>query len=377
MAGNYDEVFKIAISMIAGIGCVSAKKLVAYTGGVEAVFAEKPAVLRKIPGIGDYLASKITRNRMRAVELAEEELEYIANNEIQYITYWDSDFPSDLIECLDAPLVLYYKGQPQFSNPKKIAVVGTRNSTRWGKEFCDDFISKLAERHPDAVVVSGLAFGIDAAAHNAALRHKLSTWAVVGHGFETIYPAEHAQLAKDIIASAGAVITEYNHNSKIVPANFVERNRIIAGLSKAIIIAESGRKGGAMITADFGNQYNRDVFAVPGRIDTRRGNGCNLLIKSHRAALIESIDDLEYITGWKPRLPKAGQASFELRPETKLSDDETVLVEVLKQDGYSDIDQLMSKTGFQTGRLSCILLELEFKGVVKSLPGKIFALHKA
>jgi len=372
-----EDIIKIAISRIPGLGCITAKKMVAYTGSLEAVFTEKSAVLKKVPGIGEYAVNKIIKSRNQALEDAADELLYADNNEIGFISYWDTDYPAILKENEDAPLLLYFKGKPLFKARKKISIVGTRNASRGSKEFCADIVEQISRRHPDAIVVSGLAFGIDAAAHEAAIKNKLITWAVVGHGFETIYPAEHANLAAEILDTGGAILTEYHHNSKISPANFVERNRIVAGLSQVIVVVESSRKGGAMITADFGNQYNRDVFAVPGNIDRMGGNGCNLLIKSHRAHLLESVEDIEYITGWKPpEIAPEQPLGINFIPDAALTEDEMIITRILKDESYVDFDGLMNKSGFTTGKISGLLLELEFKGAIRSLPGKIFSLRK-
>jgi len=326
--------------------------------------------------MGEFIVSKIVRSRLNAIELAQQEMEYCIRNEIAFVSFVDKDYPEHLQECEDAPLLLYYKGKPDFNSEKQISIVGTRNASRYGIDFCNKIVSQIAERHPNAVVISGLALGIDGAAHKATLKAGLKTWAVIGHGFETIYPSEHHNLAGEIITKNGAIITEYHHNSKIRPSNFVERNRIVAGMSKAVLVVESGKRGGAMITADLGNQYNRDVFAVPGYIDRAGGNGCNLLIKSHRAHLVEDIEDIEYITGWKPDTERERTTKIEFPDNGKFKDEELKILDAMKTEQYIDFDGLLAKTGLNTGQISTSLLELEFRGIIRSLPGKIFALRK-
>ncbi|NLA25450.1 MAG: DNA-protecting protein DprA [Bacteroidales bacterium] len=372
-----EDVYKIAISRIHGLGCISAKKLVAYTGSIESVFCDKASALRKVHGIGDYIIKQIISNREQAIEDAQQELLYISNNDINFVSFWDKDFPSMLRQNDDAPLIIYYKGKPEFEAKKKISIVGTRNNSRDSKEICENFVEQIAKYHPDAVVISGLAFGIDAAAHKAALKNNLKTWAVVGHGFNTIYPAEHTQFANEIVESGGVLMTEYHHDNRILPANFVERNRIVAGLSHAVVVVESSRKGGAMITADFANAYNRDVYAFPGKINRIGGNGCNLLIKSNKAHLIERIEDLEYISGWKRNDDsKAKEENLTLQLPISLTEEQKIITDILRKETYVDFDTLMQKSEFDTGKLSTILLELEFEGLIRSLPGKVFSLHK-
>ncbi|HOY39703.1 MAG TPA: DNA-processing protein DprA [Bacteroidales bacterium] len=371
------DIYKLAISRVPGMGCITARKIVSIVHDLEVVFLEKASVLKRISGIGDFAAGKIARNRQSALELAHQELEYCVRNEISFISFIDKGYPLQLQECEDAPLLLYYKGCPDFGNVKNISVVGTRNVTRYGSENCNKIVSQIAARHPEAVIISGLALGVDGIAHTAALKSGLKTWAVIGHGFETIYPGEHYGLAADILEKEGAIITEYPHNSKIRPSNFVERNRIVAGLAKAVLVVESAKKGGAMITADLANQYNRDVFALPGAVDRMGGNGCNLLIKTHRAHLCEDVEDIEYITGWKPNAETKNCQSIEFPDDGRFSEQELLILEALKKEQYNDFDGLLTKTGLTTGQISTSLLELEFRGIIRSLPGKIFSLRKS
>jgi DNA processing protein len=233
-----------------------------------------------------------------------------------------------------------------------------------------EFIESLASGYPDMLIVSGLAYGIDICAHKASLKNKLDTAGVLGHGLSVLYPSSHREVAKQMIEN-GALVTEFRHDEKPESPNFVKRNRIIAGLADATIVMESGEEGGALITADIANSYNRDVFAFPGRVNDRYSVGCNRLIKTNRAVLIESLDDLEYIMGWqkaKNSEPLQKELFIELNPEEKQ------LLEYIRNNSNVTMDILALKSNLPVSKVSATLLNLEFKGIVKCLPGKVYQL---
>jgi len=252
-----------------------------------------------------------------------------------------------------------------------ISIVGTRNPTDYGRSMTRELIENVAAGHPDILIVSGLAYGIDICAHKAALKNNLETVGVLGHGLTIIYPSAHSETARQMV-DKGALITEFRHDEKPESPNFVKRNRIIAGLADATIVVESGEKGGALITADIANSYNRDVFAYPGRVSDKFSAGCNRLIKTNRAALIETLDDLEYLMGWQ----KSGKASDAFQKELflELSPDETILLEILHNQSTATIDHLAIHANMQVSKVSGLMLNLEFKGLVKCLPGKVYRL---
>jgi DNA processing protein len=373
---DVDLVHKLALSFIPGTGPMVIRKLVSYCGGVEGVFTSSCDTFNRVRGIGKSLAKKITIGRVEAIERAKLELEYLANNDVEFLSCFDALYPERLKQCDDAPIVLYYKGNPDFNATKILAVVGTRKPTHDAIDVCNSILYDLSLRHKNLVIVSGLAYGIDAIAHKEALNNNLPTWAVLGHGFDTIYPKQNTKLAQKIIEENGAVLTEFSYKSVIDPSNFVKRNRIVAGICDALLVVDSGRKGGSMITADLANQYSRDVFAIPGSIQRSGGNGCNLLIKSHRANLVESYLDIEYITGWQPEIENIKTEQSKLLLETELNGNEKIVVEVLKQEQYVDMDTIVKRSELDAGTVSLVLLELEFKRIVRSLPGKIFSVHK-
>ncbi|MFO7790030.1 MAG: DNA-processing protein DprA [Bacteroidota bacterium] len=369
------EQYQIAASMLPRIGPVSARNLIAAFGDIDALFKMKAAHLRRIDGIGQYFAETILKHRNAALERAEKELRFMEANDVNYAFFTDKAYPKKLSNCADAPLILYYIGDLSAINDKAVAVVGTRNATARGKESTNRIIKALPEAGVSPVIVSGLAYGIDVEAHKAAIEHDLKTWAVFGHGFDIIYPVAHSGIAKKIVKNGGALISEFHSTARRDPKNFVRRNRIIAGLSDATIVVESAKKGGAMVTADIANSYNRDVFAVPGRTGDKYSQGCNHLIKTNRAMLMESADDLLYIMNWMTKTRKKSSQQKQIEFNIQLTENEKIVVDVLKEKDYCDTDLLTKLSGLNIADLSVVLLSLEMKSVISALPGKIYALN--
>jgi DNA processing protein len=358
---------KIALSMISGIGSINAKKLIAFFGDAEHIFKAKKADLIKVQGIGAFLANEILNKSV--LDNAEKEMVFLEKNGIKSYFLLDKEYPERLKHCEDSPIIMYFKGNANLNKQKIISIVGTRNATQYGKEHCNELVKNLQINGHNPLIVSGLAYGIDICAHKAALKNNLSTIAVLGHGLRTLYPASHKKFAREIIDSGG-LLTEFSGKAKLDPSNFVKRNRIIAGMADATIVVESGAKGGSLITADIANSYNRDVFAFPGRVNDKQSIGCNRLIKTNRAALIENINDLEYMLGWEKHKKQAIQKQLFI----ELSADEQTVVDALKAEENSSIDIICLKTNFPMSKVSSILLKLEFSGLVKSFPGKIYKL---
>lgn len=360
--------YKIGIGLIPKIGPVLTRRLVSYCGSAEAVFREKRANLEKIPGIGDKLADNVFKNNV--LKLAEEETDFIEKNKVNALYYLDALYPERLKHCEDAPVVIFTKGITDYNRPKVLSIVGTRNPTDYGKELCSQLIGDLASGHPDLLIVSGLAYGIDICSHKLALKNKMDTVAVLAHGFTVIYPAIHRETARQII-DQGALVTEFIHDVQPEPNNFVKRNRIIAGMADATVVVESGEQGGALITADIANSYSRDVFAFPGRIYDNYSTGCNRLIKTNRAALIEDARDIEYLMGWQKTEPGKKQ---ELQKElfVELTSDESALLKAIRESSGLTIDQLSLCCEMPVSKASASLLSLEFHGLVKCLPGKLY-----
>jgi DNA processing protein len=361
--------FRIGITLINGVGNNLAKNLIAYLGSEEAVFKETPKALSKIPGIGSSLAKEII-NHKEALVRAEKEIEFILKNKIQYLYYADKNYPFRLKECPDAPLILFTKTARNLNDGKFVSVVGTRNATAYGKEICNHFIQTLAAV-PNLAVVSGLAYGIDICAHKAALDNHLPTLGVIAHGLDKIYPPTHRSVAVRML-DKGGLVTEYLSNTNPDRPNFVQRNRIIAGLSDAVIVVESGIKGGALITAGLANDYNRDVFTFPGRVHDEWSKGCNKLIQQNRAALIHSADDFIRLMGWEDTLsPQKQIVQTELF--INLSDEEMQIFTVIRKhpDGIH-VNELSILSAMPYSKLTALLLQMEFKGLVKCLPGNVY-----
>jgi DNA processing protein len=360
--------YKIGIGLIPKIGPVLTRRLVSYCGSAEAVFREKRANLEKIPGIGDRLSEYVINNEV--IRQAEEEIDFLEKNNITALFYLDESYPERLRHCEDAPVVIFIKGKTQFNRSRVLSIVGTRNPTDYGKELCNRLVESLAASQPDLLIVSGLAYGIDICAHKAALKNKLETAAILAHGLTVVYPSVHREAAKQIMGQ-GALVTEFLHNEQPEPNNFVKRNRIIAGIADATVVVESGVQGGALITADIANSYSRDVFAFPGRTFDSYSTGCNRLIKSNRAALIEDARDLEYMMGWQ-NTGSAVQQTKQKELFVELTPDESVLLKAIRESSGITIDQLSLICEMPVSRASASLLNLEFHGLVKCLPGKIY-----
>jgi len=365
-----ERIYKIAFSFLNGLGPVNSKKVIAYTGSPQAFFKEKKQNLLKIPGIGNSFLSKLDRSN--ALLLAEKELQFLEDKDIKYSFYLDKTYPQRLLHCADSPCILYYKGENNFNTERTISIVGTRNASDYGREMCNKLIQDLSEKEIKPSIISGLAYGIDICAHKAALRYNLPTIAALGHDLNQMYPAQHKKYAAEI-TNHGAIVSEFTSKSKFDPKNFVRRNRIIAGMSDATIVIESAAKGGSLVTADIANSYNRDVFAFPGRTTDRFSTGCNHLIKTNQAHLIESAKDLEYILGWENTPQKKKEIQTQLFVE--LSKEEESIVNMLKQENNSPIDIICLKTSIPMSKVSSILLKLEFNGMVQSHPGKIYSLN--
>ncbi len=359
---------KIALSLIPGIGGVLARNLVAYTGSAENVFSEPFKTLVKIPGIGEVNARRL-KNKEVFLQ-AEKEINFIEKYNINMYFYTDRNYPRRLKNCVDAPIILYAKGKMNLDEQRVISIVGTRHATEYGREVCDNLIKAFSERNYPILVVSGLAYGIDIQAHKSALKYNVSTVGVVGHGLDKMYPSLHSETAKKMLHNGG-IVSDFPSGTKIDPPNFIRRNRVIAGLADATIVVESAVKGGALITAEIASSYHRDVFAFPGRVDETYSKGCNQLIRNHGAGLIGGIDDLEYFMGWEMETKEKV-----VQPDlfVELSEDEEKVVDLLKNNRELFIDEISSELGVPGSKVSSLLLNMEFKNVLVSLPGKMYRL---
>lgn len=357
-----DLVYKIALTQIPGIGSVLAKSIIGYCGGVKAVFEKSREFLKKAPGVGDVLSGNI--KAFNDFSNAEKEVDFIAKNNIRPIFFLDHDYPNRLKNIPDCPILLYVRGNQMLSPEKCIAIVGTRKMTEYGKQFINQFVAEIAPYNP--TVVSGLAYGADIWAHKQCLKHGVDTFGVVAHGMDRIYPPMHSNIATDMIASNGAIITEYTSGTNPDREHFPMRNRIVAGLVDAVIVVESAASGGSLITAELANQYNRDVLALPGNIGEKYSAGCNYLIKAHKANLLEGVADVVRLLNWDVKIQKNNQRQLFV----ELTENEQLVVDMIRESKEMGIDQLMALSGLTSSVLAMTLLELEMKNCVSSLPGK-------
>jgi DNA processing protein len=366
MADTQELLHTLALLQLKGVGNNILRRLTDYFGSAHDAFLASEADLVKEGLIGAKIIE--TWDKQQALAAALKEIELLQTHKIGALSIANADYPYKLMNCYDAPAVLYFLGNTDYKGYKFISIVGTRNASAYGLELCRNFVRDIKQLYPKVVIVSGLAAGIDACAHKAALDNELPTLAVLGHGLNTIYPAGNRELAAKI-AKSGALITEYSFNSRIMPENFARRNRIVAGLSDATIVVETGTKGGSLITADLALNYNRDVYAFPGRVGDTRSAGCNLLIKKNTTALIENAADfLDSMQWMQSNTPKAVQQELFIR----LTAEEEIVYQFLKDKSDVFIDMIAHGCAMSMQALSPVLLSLEFSGLIKTLPGKMY-----
>ncbi len=358
-----DLIYKIGISLIPGVGDVNGKKLINFCGGAEAVFSSSRKALMTIPGIGQATVNSILNQKV--LDRARREIDFIQKYNIRVLFYEDADYPQRLLNCYDHPLILFYKGTADLNKSRVVSFVGTRRATEYGRSMCRELLEGLIEK--EVLLVSGLAYGIDGCAHRQSVDLNIPTVGVLGHGLDRLYPAQHKKLAESMLAKGGGLLTEFFSKTTPDRENFPKRNRIVAGMSDAVVVIESDRKGGALITAELANSYNRDVFALPGRVGDQYSRGCNFFIKTNKAALIQSADDIAYIMGWDDRRRKEKQQT-ELF--IKLSGEEKLLLEMIRDAGEISIDKLVIQSAINPSKVASALLNMEFSGLIQTLPGK-------
>lgn len=348
------------------IGPVLAKKLIATVGDVSEIFTEKQTHLQKINGIG-ALAIKNLFDK-RTSEIAKKELEYIHKNKIDFSYFLDKNYPKNLQHCIDAPILIFKDGSIDFSSQKIISIVGTRNVTSYGRDFCRQLIEDLVDYEP--IIVSGFAYGVDICAHKSAMKNGLQTIAVLAHGFERIYPRAHKKYVHQV-NEKGGFITEFFHDEEPLRENFLKRNRIVAGLSIATIIIESAKKGGSLVTADIANSYDRDVFAVPGKTTDLMSIGCNQLIQQNKAHLLQDAKDVIQLLNWD--IETKSKRLKEKKIGVDLDEKEQKVYDFLHKNDSQLLDVISFETKISISQLAPILLQMELKGVIKPLPGKLFS----
>jgi DNA processing protein len=362
----------IALSNLPHIGLVTAKRLYEEAGSATAIFEYRKHITDLIPEATPLLKEALSQCD-EALRLAEKEYEYTEKKHIKAYTMNSPEYPQRLLECNDAPLILFFCGNTDLNCRHVINLVGTRRCTQYGKDICRDFIADLQRECPDVLIVSGLAYGIDIHAHRAALHNSMATVGVLAHGLDRIYPALHRQTAAKMTENGG-LLTEYLSGTTPEKVNFVRRNRIVAGISDATIVVESAEHGGALITAELASTYNRDVFAFPGRITDEFSEGCNKLIARQKATMILNADEFLKSMNWKQESSEAktNDGQQELFPQ--LTPEEAAIVEVLRHCDSKQVNQIVVETGLNFHTVSSTLYELEYKGIVMLLGGARYKL---
>lgn len=360
----------LALTQLRNIPPAALLELYQRAGSATAVVDHRHHLRDLLPDISQRLVDALTNDLETSMERAEKELLYCQQYNIRVLCLNDEDYPRRLAECPDAPLALFYRGTASLNTRRVINIIGTRHCTTYGQDLIRRFVADLRQYVPDTLIVSGLAYGIDVCAHRQALANGFETVGVLAHGLDMIYPNAHRQTAVDML-SHGGLLTEFMTQTRPIPQNFIQRNRIVAGMSDACILVESAAKGGGLITAGISRSYNRDVFAFPGAVGAPYSEGCNRLIRDSGAALITSADDFVAAMGWDGdvRLTEAREKGIERELFPNLTTEEQAIVDVLLKNNDLQANTLSVQSGVPIGQLTALLFELELKGVVKLLAG--------
>ena len=364
-----ERLYMVGLTLVKGVGDILSRYLLQYFGSAEEIFKVKRASLEKVPRIGIYTAEKIADGRSGALTRAEKELAFVQKNKIRLYMISDDDYPKRLKECQDAPIVFYYKGAADLDAAKIISIVGTRRMTDYGRRMTETLVKEMAELFPELVIVSGLAYGVDVCAHRSALRYELPTVGVLAHGFDRIYPAIHRNTAATMLLHGG-LLTDFMSETNPDRKNFLQRNRLIAGLADATIVVESAEKGGSLVTADIAFSYGRDVFAFPGRVVDGLSLGCNRLIQMNKAGLIGSAKDLTASLCWDQDAKVQAQQKTIPFPDKN----DHPIIQMLAENGQFQINQLALEMKTPVHELMAVLFELELEGRIKALPGGVYKL---
>ena len=358
--------YTIALTQVTGIGAVQSKQLIEQFGNAAAVFDAPLKALAAIEGFGLIKASAIKKfDDFKGIE---EEIQFCKTHHINILTLSDADYPKRLLNCFDAPTVLYYRGTADLNTARIISIVGTRINSDYGKQLTEQIVQELKEQN--VLIVSGMAFGIDAIAHKAALQNGLATVGVLAHGLDTIYPSQHTNLAKEMLHNGG-LLTEFPRLTNPDKHNFPRRNRIVAGMADGTIVIETASKGGSMITAELTYDYNRDLFAVPGRATDAKSAGCNKLIQQNKAAIFTTCEQMMEVLGWQQ---KKITAKKQREMFVDLTKDEQTIVTILQSKEMVQIDEIYLTSGLSSSSVAVAMLNLELQNMIMCLPGKIYRL---
>ena len=359
-----EDIYKLAFQFIPDIGVIRAKQLISYCGSPKAVFESSKKALLKIPGIGPKLVEQVKNET--AFKKAYQEMLRIQRYGIDVHFYLDKTFPKRVKKFDDSPILLYSKGNINWNCAKTVAIIGTRSPSHYGISQVNTLIKQM--KGFDPMIISGLAYGIDAEAHRCAIEQGLQTIGILGSGINKIYPKDNLRLVHKML-SHGGVASEFALDKSPEKVHFPMRNRVIASMADVVIVIESARKGGSYITCEFANAYSKDVFAIPGRIGDQKSEGCNHLIKTHKAHLLSSVEDIAYICRWNDKLENT-----QMQLQLSLDEDEQKIYELFEVENKLHIESIIYQSQMSLSDLSSILLKLEIKGIIKSLPGKNFIL---
>lgn len=357
--------FTLALQHVPNIGDITAKKLINLCGSAEAVLKEKKHNLQKIDGIGNVILGELFKPHH--LSEAEKELVFIKDNNIQVLYFEDENYPEKLKHCIDGPMILFQSGTINLKKQRIISIVGARKITTSGVAFCENLVEQLAIYKP--VIVSGFAYGTDITAHKAAMKQDLQTIGCLAHGLNQIYPAVHKKYMVEVEKNGG-FFTDFWSSAVFDRNNFLKRNRVIAGLSEATIVIESAEKGGSLVTADIANSYNRDVFAVPGRTTDSQSVGCNNLIKHQKAHMLSTPLDVPYILNWK--LEDTKKPAIQKQLFVELDTIEKIIYNHLEVSEKQELDMIAIQCNLPIYQVAGVLLNMELKGVIRPLPGKLF-----
>ena len=360
-----ERYYTMALTRLSGFSQQQVLQLYRELGGGQAVYEHRHDIGDVVADCTPRLAEAL-KDWDDALKRAAAEMEFVTKHSIRVLTPNDEDYPARLRECDDAPLTLYYKGNADLNRQHIVGIVGTRRCTAYGQDLTRRFVSRLRELCPDTLIASGLAYGIDICAHRESLACGMDTVGVLAHGLDQIYPNHHRDTAAQMVGHGG-LLTEYMSLTEPFANNFRQRNRIVAGMSDAIVVCESAYKGGALITARVAQDYGRDVFAFPGAVGAPYSEGCNQLIRDNKAGLITSADDFVESMGWQTVTRQSEAVERQLFPD--LTADEQAIVSQLQQTNDLQLNILSVKTNIPIGQLTALLFQLEMKGVVRSMAG--------
>ncbi len=367
---NYSELtYKIALSMIKSLTISAAKELISRFGSIELLFNADYRSLHSVLGSDSLLDKKKLEDAL--AKAVEEEL-WVKNNGVRALFFTDADYPQRLLDCSDAPLMLYMLGEANLNATHVIGIVGTRHATTYGLSFVSGFVSDIKAEVDDVLIISGLAYGIDVSAHKESLKNDIPTVGVVAHGLSTLYPAAHRDIAGRMVKSGGGLLSEYVHDTPVSKGYFLARNRIVAGMCDALIVVETARKGGSLVTARMATEYGRPVFALPGRVSDAYSKGCNKLIFDNSATLLTDASDFMKSMMWKVKKSEGVQQSL----FTDLSEDQQAIYDFLVNEGEASLNEMSEKLGIPISKLMQELGDMEFDEILLVVPGNKYRINK-